>query len=108
MEGGGSIPRSFLTCRAEPHARDSAARTFYIDFMRTLIIVALFTLLALAVWFAAVAWERFGSDAIPFYGYVAIAGGILFSLLLGAGLMGLVYYSNRHGYDDLSGDSDDR
>jgi len=44
-----------------------------------------------------------GGDAIPFYGYVAIAGGVLFSLLVGGGLMALVFYSNRHGYDDLSG-----
>ena len=29
-----------------------------------------------------------------------MAGGILFSLLLGGGLMALVFYSSRHGYDD--------
>jgi hypothetical protein len=27
----------------------------------------------------------------------------LFSLLVGGGLMALVFYSSRHGYDDLSG-----
>jgi len=37
------------------------------------------------------------------YGWLAIAGGVLFSLLVGGGLMALVFYSNRHGYDDLSG-----
>jgi hypothetical protein len=71
--------------------------------MRLLIILGLFALLAASVWFAGTAWERFGGDAIPFYGYVAIAGGILFSLLIGGGLMALVFYSDRHGYDDLSG-----
>ena len=71
--------------------------------MRALIIVALFALLAVSVWFAAAAWLRIGGDAIPFYGYVAIAGGVLFSLLIGGGLMALVFYSSRHGYDDLSG-----
>jgi hypothetical protein len=73
------------------------------SFMRALLIFALFALLALAVWFAAAAWERLGGDAIPFYGYVAIGGGVLFSLLVGGGLMALVFYSSRHGYDDLSG-----
>jgi hypothetical protein len=73
------------------------------SFMRALLIFALFGLLALAVWFAAAAWERLGGDAIPFYGYVAIGGGVLFSLLVGGGLMALVFYSSRHGYDDLSG-----
>ena len=71
--------------------------------MRTLIILALFGLLGLAIWFAGTAWVHLGGDAIPPYGYVAIAGGVLFSLLVGGGLMALVFYSNRHGYDDLSG-----
>jgi len=69
--------------------------------MRALIILALFALLAISVWFAGAAWERLGGDAIPFYGYVAIAGGVLFSLLIGGGLMTLVFYSSRHGYDDV-------
>lgn len=70
--------------------------------------VPLLALLALSVWFAVVAWERLGGDAIPAYGYVAIAGGVIFSLLVGGGLMALVFYSNRHGYDDMSGGDSDR
>ena len=73
------------------------------SFMRALVVVALFALLALAVWFAAAAWVHLGGEAIPFYGYVAIIGGVLFSLLVGGGLMALVFYSSRHGYDDLTG-----
>lgn len=77
--------------------------------MRVLYVaVPLFALLAFSVWFAAVAWERLGGEAIPTYGYVAIAGGVLFSLLVGGGLMALVFYSNRHGYDDLGGGDNDR
>jgi hypothetical protein len=78
--------------------------------MRVLYVaVPLLALLGFSVWFAIVAWERLGGDAIPAYGYVAIAGGVLVSLLVGGGLMALVFYSNRHGYDDLSGgDSDSR
>jgi hypothetical protein len=68
--------------------------------MRTLIILALFALLAAAIWFAVAAWERLGGGEIPFYGYLAIVGGVLVSLLVGGGLMGLVFYSSRHGYDD--------
>ena len=70
---------------------------------KLLIIVPLLALLALSVWFATAAWGHLAGDEIPFYGYVAIAGGVLFSLLLGGGLMALVFYSSRHGYDDLSG-----
>jgi len=75
----------------------------YINPMRALIILCLFALLALAVWFAASTFVHLGGDAIPLYGYVAIAGGVLVSLAVGGGLMALVFYSNRHGYDDLSG-----
>jgi hypothetical protein len=76
--------------------------------MRALIIVALFALLAVSIWFASAAWMRLGGDAIPFYGYLAIAGGALFSLLVGGGLMALMFYSSRHGYDDLSGGDGER
>lgn len=68
--------------------------------MRALLILALFGLLALAVWFAISAFIHIGGDAIPLYGYVAIGGGVLFSLLVGGGLMALVFYSNSHGYDE--------
>ena len=68
--------------------------------MRVLIILCLFALLAVSIWFAGAAWVRFGGDTIPLYGYVAIAGGVLFSFAIGGGLMALVFYSNRHGYDD--------
>ena len=67
------------------------------------IFVPLLALLALSIWFAVAAWVRLGGEPIPFYGYVAIAGGVLFSLLVGGGLMALVFYSSRHGFDDLSG-----
>jgi hypothetical protein len=69
---------------------------------KLLLVVPLLALLGLSVWFAAAAWMHIGGDEIPLYGYVAIAGGVLFSLLVGGGLMALVFYSNRHGYDHLS------
>ena len=71
--------------------------------MRALLVIALLALLAFALWFAASAWVHLAGDEIPLYGYLAIAGGVLFSLLVGGGLMALVFYSSRHGYDDLSG-----
>jgi hypothetical protein len=68
--------------------------------MRTLLVLGLFGILALAIWFAGSAWNHFGGEEIPLYGYVAIAGGVILSLLVGGGLMALVFYSNRAGYDD--------
>src|SRR5215470_6116371 len=69
------------------------------DFIPVAILVtALFGLLGLSVWFAAYAWTHLGGDPVPTYGYVAIAGGVVISLLVGGGLMALVFYSSRHGY----------
>ena len=68
-----------------------------------ILVIALFALLALSVWFAAYSWTHLGGDPVPTYGYVAIAGGVVLSLVVGGGLMALVFYSSRHGYDDLSG-----
>ena len=75
----------------------------YINPMRALLVLGLFGILALAIWFAGSAWIHFGGDAIPLYGYLAIVGCVGFSLLVGGGLMSLLFYSSRHGYDDLSG-----
>ena len=68
-----------------------------------ILVVVLFALLALSVWFAGYGWTHIGGDPVPSYGYVAIAGGAVLSLVVGVGLMALVFYSSRHGYDDLSG-----
>ena len=68
-----------------------------------ILVIALFALLALSVWFAAYSWTHLGGDPVPTYGYVAIVGGVVLSLVVGGGLMALVFYSSRHGYDDLSG-----
>ena len=68
--------------------------------MRAVMYVSLFGLLVLAIWFAGSVFVQIGGEAIPLYGYVAIAGGVLVSLLVGGGLRALVFYSNRHGYDD--------
>jgi hypothetical protein len=78
--------------------------------MRKLIVaVPLLLLLLFVLWFAVRAWVYLAGGDIPVSGYIAMAGGIFFSLLVGCGLMALVFYSNRHGYDDLSGgDSEPR
>jgi hypothetical protein len=86
------------------HGNDDEAP--YINPMRTLLVLGLFGLLGLAVWFAGSAWSHFGGDPIPVYGYVAIVGGVAISLLVGGGLMALVFYSSRYGYDDKANRSD--
>ena len=61
--------------------------------------VALIALLAAALWYAASAFVV-GGPPMPVIGYVAMAGGIIISLAVGCGLMALLFYSSRHGYDE--------
>jgi len=86
-----------------------AGAAFYMTAMRKLIVLTpLFALFAATLWFAGAAWGHLAGGAIPLYGWLAIAGGVACSLLVGGGLMALVFYSNRHGYDDLSGGDGER
>jgi hypothetical protein len=56
-------------------------------------------LLAGAAYVGYVGWNL-TDVAMPVAGYVAMGLGVFFSLTLGAGLMGLMFYSSRHGYDE--------
>jgi hypothetical protein len=59
----------------------------------------LLAMLAAALWYAASAFVV-GGPPMPAIGYVAMAGGIIISLVVGCGLMALLFYSSRHGYDE--------
>jgi hypothetical protein len=64
------------------------------------LILPLLALLAASVWFAYYVWATDEGPPMPTTGYVAMALGILFSVVIGCGLMALVFYSHRHGYDE--------
>jgi hypothetical protein len=59
------------------------------------------TLLVLLVGVACYAYAGLvGGDALPSDGVIALAIGALFSIIIGCGLMALLFYSSRHGYDE--------
>jgi hypothetical protein len=60
----------------------------------------LLALLVVAMWYAAQSWTALEGPDMPTGLYVAMILGILFSILIGSGLMALVFYSSRHGYDE--------
>jgi hypothetical protein len=64
------------------------------------IIVPLLGFLLASIWFAVFVWSRDTGPPMPVAGYVAMILGVLFSLVVGIGLMALIFYSHRHGYDD--------
>jgi hypothetical protein len=63
--------------------------------------IVLLGLLGIAIYGALTAWRALGTVEISALGLLAMAGGIVLSLLLGGGLMFLVFWSSRHGHDDL-------
>jgi hypothetical protein len=64
------------------------------------LVVPLLAILAAALWYAASAFVSLGGAPMPTSGYVAMILGVVFSLVIGFGLMGLLFYSSRHGYDE--------
>ncbi len=62
-------------------------------------IVSVAALLALGVY----TWQSLGAVEMSASGYVALVLGVLGTLALGGGLMTLLFYSHRHGYDDAAG-----
>jgi hypothetical protein len=64
-----------------------------------LLIVVLLGLLFFSFLIGYVGWKSAGDTDVPSSGYIVMALGVVFSLLVGVGLMGLVFYSSRNGYD---------
>ena len=69
---------------------------------KLLILVPLLGLLIVSVWFAIRIWTGIEGPPIPIEGQIAMGLGIVFSLVVGCGLMALVFYSSRHGYDEAA------
>jgi hypothetical protein len=72
------------------------------------LILPLFAILVAAAWFASRAWTAVSGPPMPAAGYAAMTLGIVFSLVVGCGLMALLFYSSRYGYDDQFKPHDDR
>lgn len=73
---------------------------------RLALVVSLFVILAASVWWATALWTSVEGPPMPASGHVAMWLGIIFSLVVGCGLMALVFFSNRRGYDDRAGGHD--
>ena len=67
-----------------------------------ILIFVLLAILGATFWWAIYAWNTVDVE-MSVHGYVAMTLGIIFSLLVGCGLMALMFYSSRHGYDEPFG-----
>ena len=76
------------------------------------ILIVLLLLLAVTFVIIYLGWTLANGTDVPTSGYVAMAFGVIVSLAVGFGLMALIFYSNRKGYDEppvliaLDGDGD--
>jgi hypothetical protein len=61
-------------------------------------VAAMGVVLGAAVWFLFYGWNLTNAQ-MSTNGVIALVLGIVFSMALGAGLMALLFWSNRKGYD---------
>src|SRR4051812_1186334 len=66
---------------------------------RWLVIAVLCAMLVGAGTLGYFGWFSTDHD-VPASGYIALVLGVVFSLIVGVGLMALVFYSSRKGYDE--------
>jgi hypothetical protein len=66
------------------------------------LVLPLLAILGITLWWAVSAWNAVDVE-MSIHGYIAMILGIVFSLVIGCGLMALMFYSSRHGYDDMDG-----
>jgi hypothetical protein len=64
------------------------------------ILIVLLLLLAGTFAIVYLGWTLANGTDVPASGYVAMALGVLVSLGVGFGLMALIFYSSRKGYDE--------
>ena len=63
-------------------------------------VVLLLAFLGVSTWWAVHTWMGAEGGQISGHGWTAIVLTVVFSLAVGFGLMGLLFYSRRHGYDE--------
>ena len=83
--------------RPPPPAKELSSRG------TAVLLVTLLGFLAAAAGLAWYIWRELGDVAMGTHGWIALALGTGAALALGGGLMWLVYFSHRRGYDDEVG-----
>ena len=63
-------------------------------------LIVLLGLLAAIAGVALWAWHEIGEVAISGHGLIALGLGVVLTFLVGAGLMALLFFSARRGYDE--------
>jgi membrane glycosyltransferase len=64
------------------------------------VLIVLLLMLAATFVIVCLGWTHAKDADVPISGYVAMAIGVIVSLAVGFGLMALIFYSSRKGYDE--------
>lgn len=62
-------------------------------------ILVLMAFLAVSLAYAVHGWNQVGSVGIPLIGWAFLIAGVVVTVLVGGGLMALMFYSSRKGRD---------
>lgn len=73
-----------------------------------ILISVLLAFLGAAFYMAFSGWTAHGDVEMSSHGWIAMVLGIVFSLVIGCGLMALVFISSRRGHDDVANRSSRR
>lgn len=68
------------------------------------VLIGLLALSGIAAWRV---WSALDGAEMTVHGYIALAAGVTLSLVVGGGLMALVFFSARKGYDEIDDASRD-
>ncbi|CAM5340097.1 putative protein OS=Afipia felis OX=1035 GN=NCTC12722_01344 PE=4 SV=1 [Afipia felis] len=69
---------------------------------RILVVLVLAALLGVTGVWAVTVWNASGDVAMGKHGWIALGLGTFFSLVIGCGLMALMFFSSRSGHDDAA------
>jgi hypothetical protein len=67
--------------------------------LAAVLVPVILAFIAVNIW----SWNSLGYVPLDRHGHIALVLGVVVTFGLGVGLMGLMFYSSRHGYDDGDG-----
>ena len=62
-------------------------------------LIVLLGFLVASIWYAVYAWGAIGLAHMSPFGWFALVAGSVLTITVGGGLMALLFYSSRNGYD---------
>jgi hypothetical protein len=69
---------------------------------QAIVLAALVVILIITAVWAFSVWSAASDAAMSTHGWIALGLGTFFSLLIGCGLMALMFFSSRSGHDDVA------